>query len=135
MALITWSDKFSMQIKEIDDQHKVLVEMINELHEAMKQAKSKETAIEIIDKMAEYTQFHFSTEEKYMQRFAYPDYANHKKEHVKFVEQVVQFKQDYESGKAGLSYDIMNFLKDWLVEHIQDSDKRYAPLFIEKGVN
>ncbi|WP_292468633.1 bacteriohemerythrin [Methanolobus sp.] len=135
MALVTWSDKFSMQIKEIDDQHKVLVRMINELHDAMKQAKGKEASIKIIDKMAEYMQFHFSTEEKYMQRFAYPDYMAHKQEHVKFVEQGVQFRQDFDAGKAGLSYDVMNFLMDWLVNHIQESDKKYAPPFIENGVN
>ncbi|WP_319508714.1 bacteriohemerythrin [uncultured Methanolobus sp.] len=135
MALVTWSDKYSMQIKEIDDQHKVLVGMINELHDAMKQAKSKEVSLEIINKMAEYTKFHFSTEEKYMKRFAYPDYAEHKLEHEKFVENVLKFKDDYEKGKAGVSYDILNFLKDWLVGHIQDTDKKYAPLFIEKGLN
>jgi hemerythrin-like metal-binding domain len=135
MALVTWSDKYSMQIKEIDDQHKVLVGMINELHDAMKQAKSKEVSLEIINKMAEYTKFHFSTEEKYMTRFAYPDYAEHKREHENFVENVIKFKEDYENGKAGVSYDILNFLKDWLVGHIQDSDKKYAPLFIEKGLN
>ncbi len=134
MALVTWSDKYSMQIKEIDDQHKVLVGMINELHDAMKQAKSKEKSLEIINKMAEYTQFHFSTEEKYMQRFDYPDFKKHKHEHEKFVEKVVNFKKDYENGKAGISYDILNFLKEWLVKHIQQTDKKYAPLFIEKGV-
>ncbi|WP_319509022.1 bacteriohemerythrin [uncultured Methanolobus sp.] len=135
MALVTWSDKYSMQIKEIDDQHKVLVGMINELHDAMKLAKSKEVSLEIINKMAEYTKFHFSTEEKYMKRFAYPDYAEHKLEHENFVENVLKFKDDYEKGKAGISYDILNFLKDWLVGHIQDTDKKYAPLFIEKGLN
>ena len=81
MALIAWSDKYNVQIKEIDNQHKVLVGMINDLHDAMKQAKSKEISLEIINKMAEYTKFHFSTEEKYMRRFAYPDYPGHKHEH------------------------------------------------------
>ncbi|MBP1907915.1 bacteriohemerythrin [Methanolobus bombayensis] len=134
MALITWSDKYSIQIKEIDDQHKVLVGMINDLHDAMKNAKSKEVSMDIINKMAEYTKFHFSTEEKYMKRFAYQDYEQHKMEHEKFVEKVLAFKKDYENGKAGISYEILNFLKDWLVGHIQGTDKKYASLFIEKGV-
>jgi hemerythrin len=134
MALITWSDKYSIQINEIDDQHKVLVGMINDLHDAMKNAKSKEVTLDIINKMAEYTKFHFSTEEKYMKRFGYQDYEEHKMEHEKFVDKVLAFKTDYESGKAGISYDILNFLKDWLVGHIQGTDKKYAALFIEKGI-
>lgn len=135
MALITWSDKYSMNIKEIDEQHMKLVSMINELHDAMKQAKSKEVAVEIITRMAEYTAYHFSTEEKYMKKYKYPDYESHHSEHVKFIEQVSDFKKDYEAGKAGLSYDLLNFLKDWLVKHIQGSDKKYAPFFNENGLN
>lgn len=134
MALITWSEKYSMELKEIDDQHKVLVGMINELHDAMKQAKSKEISLKIINKMAEYTKFHFSTEEKYMQRFEFPDYTEHKLEHERFVEKVLTFKEDYENGKAGVSYEILNFLKEWLVGHIQLTDKKYASLFKEHGV-
>lgn len=135
MALVTWSDKYSMNIKEIDEQHKNLVRMINELHDAMLHAKSKEVALGIINEMAEYTQYHFSTEEKYMVQYRYPEYTAHKKEHDKFIKQVGDFKKDYESGKAGLSFDLLNFLKDWLVTHIQESDKKYSPFFNEKGLN
>jgi hemerythrin len=135
MALVTWSDKYSMNIKEIDGQHQQLVKMINELHDAMLQAKSKEIVTVIIARMAEYTQYHFSTEEKYMKQFSYPQYATHKREHEKFIEQVSKFKKDYENGKAGLSYELMNFLKEWLVNHIESSDKKYASLFNAKGLN
>jgi hemerythrin len=135
MALIAWSDKYSMNIKEIDDQHKKLVGMINELHDAMKQAKSKEVSLDIINKLADYTKYHFSTEEKYMKQFGYPDYAAHKKEHEKFIDQVMSFKIEYEAGKAGLSFDLLDFLKKWLVTHIQSSDKKYSPFFNEHGLN
>jgi hemerythrin len=124
-----------MNVREIDDQHKKLVDIINELHDAMKQAKSKETSLVIINKLAEYTQYHFSTEEKYMKEFGYREYLSHKKEHEKFVEQVMSFKKDYEAGKAGLSFDILDFLKKWLITHIQSSDKKCAPFFNEHGLN
>ncbi|MDW7733293.1 MAG: bacteriohemerythrin [Methanolobus sp.] len=135
MALVIWSDKYSMNIKEIDEQHKNLVKMINELHDAMLNARSKEVALGIINNMAEYTQYHFSTEEKYMVQYKYPEYVAHKKEHDKFIEQVGAFKKDYESGKAGLTFELLNFLKDWLVGHIQESDRKYSPFFNEKGLN
>ncbi len=135
MALITWSDKYSMNIKDIDAQHQQLVKMINELHDAMLNAKSKQITLDIITKMAAYTQNHFTTEENYMKKYGYPQYAAHKKEHEKFIEQVGNFKKDYESGKAGLSYELMNFLRDWLVNHIESTDKKYAPFFNSKGLN
>jgi len=135
MSLITWSDKYSVNIKEIDEQHKKLVGMINELHDAMMHAKGKEASLAIINKMAEYTKYHFSTEEKYMKQFGYPDYNAHKLSHEKFVEQVLEFKKEYETGKTGLSFDLLNFLKNWLVTHIQSSDKKYSALFNEKGLN
>lgn len=135
MSLITWSDKYSVNIKEIDEQHKKLVGMINELHDAMMHAKGKEASLAIINKMADYTKYHFSTEEKYMKQFGYPDYNAHKLSHEKFIEQVFEFKKGYEDGKTGLSYDLLNFLKNWLVTHIQSSDKKYTVLFNEKGLN
>jgi hemerythrin len=134
MALITWSDKYSLQIDEIDDQHKKLVSMINELHDAMMHAKSKEVSLDIINKMADYTKYHFSVEEKYMKKFDYPDYNVHKLLHDQFIQKVTVFKREYESGKNGLNFEILNFLKDWLVSHIQGSDKKYVPFFKENGL-
>jgi len=135
MALIRWENKMSVKVKEIDEQHKKLVNMINELHQAMLERKSKEALGEIIDGLIEYTDTHFKTEQKYFDKFGYPEADTHKKEHQDFVKKVVDFKKGYDEGKLLLSLDIMNFLKDWLVNHIMGSDQKYSDFFNQHGLH
>ncbi len=135
MGIIKWEDKMSVKVKEIDEQHKKLVNMINELHEAMLERKSKEALGKIIDGLIEYTDIHFKTEEKYFDKFGYPEADAHKKEHQDFVKKVVDFKKGYDEGKLLLSLDVMNFLKDWLVNHIMGSDQKYSDFFNQHGLH
>ncbi len=134
MALFNWDSKLSVNVEEIDAQHKKLVQMINELNDAMKDRKSKEILNNIIHGLIEYTGSHFLTEEKYFDEFEYPEASVHKKEHNDFVKKVSKFENDFNEGRLLLSIDIMEFLKDWLVNHIQGSDKKYTTLFNENGL-
>jgi hemerythrin len=133
-ALVEWNDKLSLNIKEIDDQHKTLVKIINELHQAMIDRKSAQALGDIINGLIGYTKTHFSCEEKYFLKFDYKEAVAHKLAHKRFVEKVAAFKADFTAGKIMLSMEIMSFLKDWLVDHIMGTDKKYAPLFKEKGL-
>lgn len=134
MAMFAWDEKFSVNVKELNDHHKKLIDLVNELHEGMKVGKSKQIMSSILKKLIEYTQFHFSTEEKYFTKYTYPEQKAHKSEHDKFVSKVLQFQQDFEKGNILASMDVMSFLKDWLVNHIQVSDKKYGPFLNEQGV-
>ena len=135
MALIDWEDIYSVNVGEIDEEHKKLVGMINDLHQAMKDKKTKEVLDDIISGLIEYSGSHFAHEEKYFEEFNYLDATIHRKEHRDFVVKVKKFKQDFDDGIVLLSLDIMNFLKDWLLKHIQGSDKKYSTLFNEKGLS
>ncbi len=135
MAYLTWDEKYSVNVKEIDAQHKRLVEMINELHEAMKQGKGKDTMTAVLKNLVDYAATHFATEEKYMTKFSYPQYPTHKVEHDKFVRQVLDFQDDFNSGKVAITLEVMNFLKDWLVKHILGTDKKFGPFFNEHGLS
>jgi len=134
MALANWQDSYSVKIDQIDNQHKKLFGYINEIHEAMKNRTTKDELGKIIDKLVNYTVDHFRTEEKYFDMYNYPDKANHKVEHEVFIDRVNTFKDDFTSGKLLVSLEIINFLRDWLVNHINGTDKKYAPFLIEKGV-
>lgn len=134
MTLIFWSDSFSVNVAEIDQQHKKLVTMINELGDAMKQRKGKDVVGKIVNDMISYTSIHFKTEEKYFDRFGYPETDHHKKEHGAFVQRVSDFKEGFENGKITLSIEVMDFLCDWLQDHIKGSDKKYSQFFNEKGL-
>lgn len=132
--MFTWDDKYSVSIKEMDDHHKKLVALINDLHNAMKAGKSKEVMAEILNKLIDYTGFHFAAEEKYFKLYNYPDAEAHKAQHQQFVAKVSNFKTDFTVGKVMLSMEVMDFLKNWLIQHISQTDKKYGPFLKEKGV-
>lgn len=135
MAFFVWDNKYSVGVREIDNQHKILVDMLNELYEAMQSGKGNEILTGIILKLINYTKTHFATEERYFEKFSYPDTLSHKKEHEKFTEKVLAFKNDFNAGRVSLSVSITSFLKDWLVSHIQGIDKKYGPFFNSKGLS
>jgi len=134
MDLIKWNDSYSVNVAEIDSQHKNLVSMINNLNEAMLQAQGKLALAKILNSLVEYTLIHFGTEEKYFAQYKYPYSSSHKKEHLAFVEKVSVFKKDFDAGKIGLSIEVMQFLSNWLKDHIKGTDQKYASFFNEKGL-
>jgi hemerythrin len=134
MPLITWNNSYSIKIPEIDRQHQKLIQIINDLNDAMRQSKGIDVVGKLIRELVSYTETHFRNEEELFERFRYPDTAAHKIEHAKFVQKMVEFEDDYRNGRLGLSIDMMKFLSDWLLKHIKGSDMRYAPYLIERGV-
>ena len=134
MALIDWNDRLSVNVREIDQQHQKLVAMINELNDAMRERRAKEVLGKIIDGLISYTATHFSTEEKYFTQYQYPETAVHAIEHKNFVKKVTEFKTAFDNDQMMLSIDVINFLRDWLVKHIQGTDKKYGPFLNKKGI-
>lgn len=134
MPLFNWNAQYSVNVKEIDEQHKKLVDIINELHDSMKVGKGKETLGTILNELVDYTIKHFSYEENLFSSKGYPESKDHKNVHAKLVNQVKALKSDFESGKAVMTMDVMNFLKDWLSEHIMGTDKKYSSFLNAQGI-
>jgi hemerythrin len=134
MALITWNESFAVNIKQIDEQHKGLVELVNSLHDAMKAGKGNDVMGPILSDLMRYTAIHFSTEEKLFEQFAYPENLRHKMEHDDLTSKVKAFSNDFRSGKLSVTIEVMHFLRDWLRNHILGSDLKYAPFLKNKGV-
>lgn len=135
MALIKWDSSMSVNVAEIDRQHQKLIDMINELDDGMRQGKGKDKLASIIGGLASYAQVHFRTEEKYFQQFGYAEAPAHLREHEDFTRKVSDFKAKFDSGKIGLSLEVMSFLSSWLQNHIKNSDMKYAGFFKEKGLS
>jgi hemerythrin len=134
MALIQWNDNLSVGVAEIDGQHQKLVRLINDLNDAMRAGKGKEITGKIINELTNYTLSHFATEEKFFVQFAYPDTDAHKSEHAMFVQKVSAFKKDFEQSRIGVTIPIMDFLSDWLKNHIMGVDKKYEPFLKAQGL-
>ena len=135
MALLTWTGDFSVKINDIDNQHMKLVNLINDLHSAMKEGKGKEVLGKIIRELVSYTKYHFTFEEKLLTQHKFPGYSLHRTEHEEFTNKVSGFENDYKQGKAVLSQEVLLFLKDWLVNHIKGTDKNYSAYLNSAGVN
>ena len=134
MALFQWDDSLSVGIAEIDRQHRQLVEMMGKLNDEMRKGKGREVLEKILAGMVNYALLHFETEEKYFAQYTYPEAENHRKIHSAFVDKVSSFKEQYAQGHKGLTIEVMDFLMDWLRNHIKGEDKKYAPYLISKGL-
>lgn len=134
MTFFTWNENMSVGILQLDIQHKNLINMINNLYNAMSAGKGKEILPNILKEMSAYAVSHFSTEEKFMQQYGYPEYETHKKEHELFVKKVQEFNREFAKGNISITLNVANFLKTWLSNHIQNTDKKYGPFLNEKGV-
>ena len=136
MPLMLWSDKLSVGVKTIDEEHKKLVGMVNDLYDAVQGGQGKDALGKILDGLISYTANHFAHEEKFFAETGYPDSAAHKKQHDDLTRQVLDVQAKYRSGaSATLSIEVLNFLKNWLIGHIQGSDKKYGPHLIAKGIH
>ena len=128
MPLLTWDDKFSVDVQSIDKQHQKLFAMLNELYDAMTQGKGSQLAPAILERLIDYTQEHFAAEEALMKQACYPDFASHKAEHEKLKAEVEKMLKDAEgaSGLSMLSMPLLDFLRNWLRTHIAQRDKGYT---------
>jgi hemerythrin len=136
MALMTWTEKLSVGVGVLDDDHKKLVGMVNELYDAMQGGHGKEKLGGILDRLVQYTKFHFAREEKLFAETGYPASGPHKEQHEALTRQVIEVQKKYNAGAvATLSVDVMHFLRDWLVKHIQGSDQSYRAHLNAKGIH
>ena len=129
MADIVWSEKYETQIFEIDEQHKKLVEILNNLTRGYNEQAGAEVYNKTFKELIDYTSYHFSTEEKLMENSGYNDLDKHKLEHEDLLWQVLDYKKRYEIKEEDIEKKIVEFLNDWLMKHILGSDKRFGQYY------
>ncbi len=132
--LFRWDESFMVGISEIDRQHKLLVDIVNELYYEAGQKRGHEMLGRILGGLVEYTKTHFTYEEGLMAMHGYPDLENHQAKHRKLVAKVMEFQGRVTANDESVLEELLQFLKDWLAHHIQGTDKKYVPFLAEKGV-
>jgi hemerythrin len=134
MVLFEWSEAISVNIREIDEQHKKLIAIIQALYDSIAGGKGQEAWKAVINDLIEYTAYHFRTEEDYFRKYEYPEQKFHTEEHELFTKQVIELKKKFEKGQVIMSMDFFNFLTNWLNNHILKVDKKYSLFFNDRGL-
>jgi hemerythrin len=133
--MIEWEDKFSVGISIIAEEHKNLIGILNKAIIANEHYDNTEETKYILCDMIEYARKHFSAEETYMVMFNFPEYQTHRKEHLAFTNNTVLSYHNLISGDHQIANEILEYLKNWLVNHIQVSDRKYVNCLNENYLN
>ena len=129
--LIKWTADLSVKNDELDQEHQRWIELLNGFYEGLKEGRSKEALSELIMGMIDYTNYHFNSEENYMESIGYPDLDKHKILHNEYIGKLNEYYDKIVSVTMILSIEVTNYLKNWLVNHIKGTDQKYSS-FAEK---
>ena len=132
--MIEWDDKYSVGISKIDDEHKQFIDIINQAIATKEHSDDPEELREVLYNIAMYAIKHFSTEENYMIQFNYPEYQYHKEEHHDFTKKAIEYCERVTHGDSQFADEILEYLKQWLVNHIQVTDRKYIDCFKRNGL-
>ncbi|WP_291326957.1 bacteriohemerythrin [Desulfovibrio sp. UCD-KL4C] len=125
MPMLEWNDSLSINFSEIDEQHKNLITMINNLYDIMTlNNDSNQSVHDIISDLHNYTIEHFGTEEKFMEKYNFPEAPAHISEHKEFISKISEVENLCSDASDNISMDILNYLSTWIVQHINDTDKK-----------
>jgi hemerythrin len=134
MALLTWSDEYSVGVDAMDDQHKEMIDLLNQLYEAMMANRALEVTGPLLSRLVDYCQGHFVAEENLMVKLGYPGLETHRARHRQLVDQVNEQVRHYEHEDLFVPIQLLHFLGDWVATHIQKEDKDYGPWLNKNGV-
>jgi len=119
MALISWNESYGVKVAELDGHHQKLFALINTLHDAMSHGQGRTILQQVIAELSDYVDFHFKAEEALLERAKYPGLPGHRVEHRRFTAKVAGFRKDLDAGANGNAVAVLEFLTQWLSEHIK----------------
>lgn len=131
---IVWKEEYSVGIKSLDDDHKRLIFLLNQFKTAYDYDTSAEFERQALEQLVEYTRFHFTREEEMMHQAGYENFENHQQQHKNMIAQVEEFVGLYRrEGHDSLNV-VSTYLTNWLVNHINGTDKQYTQAMLDKGL-
>lgn len=134
MTLFEWTPAISVGITTIDDQHKKLISLINDVSDAMKAKKAAEVIGNVLQQLSDYTVHHFGNEERAFEKYSYPDKDAHMAAHRTYVNKINELIERNKKGELGISISVLDFLMEWITNHIMKTDMQYVPFFSDKEI-
>lgn len=132
---VNWLPTYSVEVKEIDEQHKNFVLLINDLHDSLEIGCVDIVLSDTLGQLASYADYHFATEEKYFDQFGYERAEEHKGKHNEFRAKVKEFQINYLGKEDEYAEKTMEFMKKWLTDHIMKDDQAYVECFKDNGLS
>ena len=126
MPLFEWNANYELDIPSIDNQHRELVRMLNDLYGSLKEKSSPATVNQTLTQLLRYVEIHFDTEERAMQERGYPDFDTHHLLHEDLRRKVLDLEKDQLLGRQVATFELLNFLTDWLKNHIAHEDMLFG---------
>lgn len=123
MAFIKWEENFSVGVEELDDQHKKMIDYINDLYTAIKEGRDRKDQEKLLFELAEYARIHLNREEEYFDKYGYPKKEEHKKAHEIHREKIAELEKN--KDKALSTEKTAEYLREWWLNHIKVLDKEY----------
>lgn len=134
MPIVTWSDENSINVAEIDNQHKKLIELVNEIHSAVESCADKEDLRNRLVNLTEFTRSHFDFEDALMKKHDYPDLIGHQKEHRLLIQHLEELVNAVSKGRKLTFYSDYDVSSDWALTHISEHDKSLGVFLNSKEV-
>ena len=135
MLSFFWKSRYSVGVREMDKQHQVIMQHLNELHEELLGGKINQTVIRLSDDLVSLAIEHFTAEEKLMESTQFPGLAEHRASHQWLLAKVRDFTARQESGDPSAYCQFMYFVREWMTRHMEKEDQRYAPWLAEHGIS
>ena len=134
MEKIIWGESFSVGVRDLDEQHKQIVIMVDTLIEMNEAKVDSEIVSDTLTKMTRYAIDHFKKEEHYMLEYGYPEFASQRKQHQEFKRKTVNFCMETMAHKVTIPTEIFSYLRLWWTNHILQEDMKYKEFFNERGL-
>jgi hemerythrin len=136
MPLIDWSAPLSVGIAQFDRDHHVILDLINELFDAVQAGRGREALGDTLNRLFDYTKTHMIAEENILETYGYPDLAAHRLEHEALARHILEIRQRYNAGATTpMCMEVLTLMKKWLIEHIQGTDKGYQTFLNARGLS
>ncbi len=131
---ISWNERFSVKVDEFDGHHKKLIQLVQKLYEEMEMGKGAQQTQKTLKELIDYTDYHFASEEENFARYNYPDAKEHIEQHRALLKKARALYDELEEGRSVLSNEVLDFLQDWVMNHIMKTDTLYATFFNDKEI-
>ena len=129
-----WTEGYRVNIALLDQQHRQLIETVNELDQALRTGEGKSVVEAVLDKLVEYALVHFTAEERLMQQHDFPGLSTHQTQHEMFRQKIATYLDDQKAGKPGVPVSLLLFMQEWMKQHLLTTDRQYSAFLNARGV-